>query len=121
MWGRRHSADSSMSSGDLTVVKRAGRVVAVQASLALALVMLVVGGVVFAVYARAQNRQIDAELRTGATAADDSNAPPPDMGSASRPVDGHTAVSDGGQPGVALLSGAAGFADIHADGHRYRA
>ena len=79
MWVRRHSADSSVSSGDLTVVKRAGRVVAVQASLALALVMLVVGGVVFAVYARAQNRQIDAELQTVATAADDANDPPPDM------------------------------------------
>jgi len=121
MWVRRHSADSPASSGDLAVVRRAGRVVAVQVSLALALVMLVVGGVVFAVYARAQNRQIDTELRTVAMAADDANDPPPDMELALRTVDGHTAVSDGGQPGVALLSGAAGFADIQADGRRYRA
>jgi signal transduction histidine kinase len=121
MWFRRHSADSSVSPGDLAVVKRAGRVVAVQASLALALVMLVIGGVVFAVYARAQNRQIETELQTVAAAADDANDPPPDMELALRTFDGHTDVSDGGQPGVALLGGPAGFADVHADGHRYRA
>lgn len=62
---------------DLAVVRRAGRIAAIQASVALALVLLVVGGVVFMVYVRAQNRQIDAELRTLAMSADDAGDPPP--------------------------------------------
>ena len=105
---------------DLTVVKRAGRIAAVQASVALALVLLVVGAVVFAVYLRAQNRQIGAELRTLAMTADDANDPPPDMELALRENNGHISTSDGGAPGVPLLTGATGFSDIHANGREYR-
>lgn len=105
---------------DLAVVKRAGRVAAFQASAALALVLLLVGGVVFAVYVRTQRRQIDAELQSVAMAADDTNDPPPDMELAMRELDGEIAVSDGGQPGVPLLTGPPGFSDIHADGRHFR-
>ncbi|AQT78066.1 two-component sensor histidine kinase [Mycolicibacterium litorale] len=105
---------------DLAVVKRAGRIAAIQASAALALVLLVVGGVVFTVYVRAQNRQIDTELQTLATTADDANDPPPDMELALRENTGQTSTSDGGQPGLPLLSGPAGYGDIHADGRHYR-
>lgn len=107
--------------GDLAVVRRAGRIAAIQASVALALVLLVVGGVVFTVYVRAQNRQIDAELQTLAMSADDANDPPPDMELALRDNNGAVSTSDGGQPGVALLSGGTGFGDIHSDGRHYRA
>ncbi|WP_431239772.1 hypothetical protein ACQ86B_09380 [Mycolicibacterium aichiense] len=106
--------------GDLAVVRRAGRIAAIQASVALALVLLVVGGVVFTVYVRAQNRQIDAELRTLAMSADDAGDPPPDMELALRENNGEVSVSDGGQPGVALLSGPAGFGDLNTEGRHYR-
>lgn len=106
---------------DLAVVKRAGRVAAFQASAALAVVLLLVGGVVFAVYLRTQRRQIDAELQSVAMVADDTNDPPPDMELAMREVDGQISVSDGGQPGVPLLIGPTGFSDIHAEGRHFRA
>lgn len=105
---------------DLAVVRRAGRIAAIQASAALALVLLVVGGVVFTVYVRAQNRQIDAELQTLAMSADDANDPPPDMELAMRDNNGAVSTSDGGQPGVALLSGPAGLGDLRTDGRHYR-
>jgi signal transduction histidine kinase len=106
---------------DLSVVKRAGRVAAIQASVALALVLLVVGGVVVAVYLRAQNRQIDDKLQTVAMTADDTNDPPPEMELAMRTDSGTVSISDGGQPGVPLLTGPAGFTEIHASGRHYRA
>jgi two-component system, OmpR family, sensor kinase len=105
---------------DLAVVRRAGRIAAIQASAALALVLLVVGGVVFTVYVRAQNRQIDTELRTLAMSADDANDPPPDMELALRENNGEVSTSDGGQPGVPLMSGPAGFGDLRAEGRHYR-
>lgn len=108
------------SASDLGVVKRAGRIAAIQASVALALVLLVVGGVVFMVYVRAQNRQIDAELRTLAMSADDASDPPPDMELALRDNSGAVSTSDGGKPGVPLLSGPTGFSDLRTDGRHYR-
>lgn len=106
---------------DLAVVKRAGRIAAIQASVALAVVLLVVGGVVFAVYVRTQNRQISEELQTLASTADDANDPPPDMELALRDTDGEISTSDGGEPGIPLLQGPTGFTDIHADGRHFRA
>lgn len=105
---------------DLAIVKRAGRIAAIQASAALAVVLLLVGGIVFTVYVRAQNRQVDAELQTLAMTADDANDPPPDMELALRENDGQTSTSDGGQPGLPLLSGPAGYGDIRVDGRHYR-
>ena len=120
MSSRRKDSDAPPPS-DLAVVKRAGRLAALQASAALALVLLLVGGVVFAVYVRTQRRQIDAELRSVAMIADDTNDPPPDMELAMRELDGEISVSDGGQPGVPLLTGPTGFSDIHAKGRHFRA
>ena len=105
---------------DLAVVKRAGRVAAFQASAALALMLLLVGGVVFAVYVRTQRHQIDAELRSVAMIADDTTDPPPDMELAMRRLDGEISVSDGGKPGVPLLTGPTGFSDINAQGRHFR-
>ncbi|WP_328349763.1 HAMP domain-containing histidine kinase [Mycobacterium sp. NBC_00419] len=115
------TTDTSAPPSDLALVKRAGRVAAFQASAALALVLLLVGGVVFAVYVRTQHREIDAELQSVAMAADDTDDPPPDMELAMRQLDGATSFSDGGQPGVALLTGPAGFSEIHAEGRHFRA
>ncbi|BBZ78376.1 hypothetical protein MANY_37130 [Mycolicibacterium anyangense] len=112
--------DTSAPPSDLALVKRAGRLAAFQASAALALVLLLVGGVVFAVYVRTQRREIDAELQTVAMAADDTDDPPPDMELAMRTLDGRVSFSDGGQPGAPLLTGPAGFGDLHAEGRHFR-
>jgi signal transduction histidine kinase len=118
---RHGRADSSATTSDLSVVKRAGRIAAVQASLALTVVLVVVGGALFVVYARAQSHQIDAELQTVAMTADDASDPPPDMELAMRTSAGRITTSDGGQPGVALLDGPAGYTYIHTGGRHYRA
>ena len=57
------------------MVKRAGRIAAVQASAALAVVLLVVGAVVFAVDIRVRDRQIGNQLQMVAATADDVNDP----------------------------------------------
>ncbi len=106
---------------DLTVVQRAARTAATQVSLALAAVLLVVGSVLFVVDVRVQNRQINSQLQAVAATADDVNDPPPGMELVLRDTHGRVAVSDDGQPGVALLSGPTGFAEVEAGGTEYRA
>lgn len=107
--------------GDLKVLRRAGRMVALQTALALAAMLVVVGAVVTAVYLRTQNTQITSELTTVAENADDADDPPPGTELALRDNEGRISTSDGGQPGVALLSGPAGFSDLSAGGRQYRA
>ncbi len=118
---QRRTTSSRVRSSDLALVKRSGRIAALQASVALALILLVVGGVVFTVYVRTQNRQIDNELHTLAVTADDASDPPPDMELAIRQNDGETTTSDGGQPGLPLLTGPTGFSVVNVNGRSYRA
>ena len=49
------------ASGDLAAVRREGRIVALQTSLALAVMLVLVGAIVGTVYIRSQNAQIAAE------------------------------------------------------------
>ncbi|MEI7717873.1 MAG: HAMP domain-containing sensor histidine kinase [Mycobacterium sp.] len=107
--------------GDLSVVRRAGRIVAIQTSLALAAVLLLVGLIVAAVYVRAQTNQITAQLNDVSMTADDVGDPPPGMELVLRDNDGSVAVSRGGKPGISLLSGPDGFADVTDQGRHYRA
>lgn len=107
--------------GDLSVVRRAGRIVAIQTSAALAAVLLLVGLVLAAVYVHTQSTQIADELTQVAMSADDAGDPPPGMELAFRDPSGAVSTSDGGKAGIALLSGPAGFTDF-SDHHRnYRA
>jgi len=106
---------------DLTVVRRAGRIAAIQASLALAAVLLVVGADLFVVDVRVQDRQISGQLQGVAATADDATDPPPGMELALRDNTGKVSTSDGGQPGIALLSRPAGLTDITSNGRRLRA
>ena len=85
-----------------------GRIVALQTSLALAVMLVLVGAIVSTVYIRSQNAQIAAELEMVAMAADDANDPPPGMALVLRTDDGKISVSEGGRPGMSLLSGPAG-------------
>lgn len=109
------------ASGDLALARREGRIVALQTSLALAVMLALVGAVVSAVYIRAQNTQIAAELQLVAMAADDANDPPPGMALVLRADGGKISVSVGGEPGIALLSRPAGLTDVDTADRHYRA
>jgi signal transduction histidine kinase len=106
--------------GDFDVVRRAGRVAAVQASLALAAVLLVVGAVVYLVDVRVQDRQIADRLVATATAADDVVDPPPGMLLVLRDPSGKVAATTDGLPAGDLLGRPTGFADERISGERFR-
>lgn len=105
---------------DLAVVRRAGRIAAVQASVALAAVLLLVGAVVFFVDVRVQNRQIADQLTSVAAAADDATDPPPGMQLVLRDLTGKVATSSAGLPTADLLGRPEGFSDARIDGRKYR-
>ncbi|MFN8070407.1 MAG: HAMP domain-containing sensor histidine kinase [Mycobacterium sp.] len=113
----RPVGDTHPPHSDLAVVRRAGRLVALQTSAALAAVLILVGLVLATAYVHSQNRQIDDQLTTVAMTADDTSDPPPGMELAFRDSTGAVSTSDGGKAGLPLLDGPAGFADFH-DGHR---
>ena len=106
---------------DLSVVHRAGRIAAVQASLALAAVLLVVGAVVYFVDIRVQEQQIRSQLSSVALAADDVTDPPPGMILVLRDLAGKVAASADGVPTAELLARPAGFSEAQIDGVPYRA
>jgi len=106
---------------DIRVVHRAGRTAAIQAAAALALVLLIVGGVGFAVDVRMQNRQIDTQLVSVATTADDVTDPPPGMILAMRSPGGGVSASTDADGVTQLLSGPAGFTELQIDGRDHRA
>lgn len=112
---------ASTPPGDLDVVRRAGRIVALQTSAALAVVLLLVGVVVAVSYAHTQSTQIDNELTSVAMSADDANDPPPGMELAFQDGSGRVSTSDGGKAGLPLLAGPTGFTDVHTAEGNYRA
>jgi signal transduction histidine kinase len=94
---------------------------AIQASLALAGVLLVVGAVIFFVDVRVQNQQITAQLNSVAASADDVTDPPPGMILVLRDRTGKVATSTAGVPAAHLLAAPIGFSDHRFDGAHYRA
>lgn len=103
---------------DLALLHRAGRIAALQVSAALALVLLVVGAVVYTVDERVQDRQITDQLRA---VVDDVTDPPPGMIVALRSGEGAIESTDD-HPSVAqLLSGPAGLVELEVDGQLHRA
>jgi signal transduction histidine kinase len=106
---------------DLGLVHRAGRIAAVQASFALAAVLLVVGAVVYFVDIRVQEEQVRSQLSSVALAADDATDPPPGMALVLRDLAGKVEASDAGIPTAELLSRPAGFSETQIDGADYRA
>jgi signal transduction histidine kinase len=106
---------------DLSVVHRAGRIAAAQASLALAAVLLVVGAVVYLVDSRVQQQQIRSQLSSVALTADDVTDPPPGMILVLRDRAGKVAASADGVPTAELLARPAGFSEAQIDGIPYRA
>ena len=106
---------------DLGVVRRAGRIAAVQASLALAAVLLVVGAVVYFVDVRVQEQQIRSQLSSVAQTADDATDPPPGIILVLRDMAGRVAASAEGVPTTDLLARPPGFSDARIDNTLYRA
>jgi signal transduction histidine kinase len=106
--------------GDLSIVQRAGRVAALQASLALALVLLVVGAAVYFADVQIQNQQITSQLNSVAATADDATDPPPGTILVLRDRTGKIAVSDDGVPTSDLLARPPGSFATEIAGTRYR-
>ncbi|MDX1872497.1 HAMP domain-containing sensor histidine kinase [Mycolicibacterium sp. 120266] len=109
-----------MSDGDLAVVRRAGRMAALQASFALTLVLLVVGAAVFLVDTRVQRQQIASQLGEVASTADDVTDPPVGMELVLRDRAGHTEASSQSLPVPELLARPVGEFDTVIDGTAYR-
>lgn len=110
-----------MTSGtDLAVVRRAGRIAALQASLALTAVLLLVGAVIFVVDAQVQKQQIADQLRSVVGTADDATDPPPGMNLVLRDLAGTTSASADGLPTAELLGRPPGFSDIRIGDESYR-
>jgi signal transduction histidine kinase len=101
---------------ELAVVRRAGRIAAIQASLALAAVLLVVGAVIYLVDVRVQNRQIADQLTSVASTADDATDPPPGMQLVLRDVAGKVQASSVDLPSADLLARPPGFSDARING-----
>jgi signal transduction histidine kinase len=107
--------------GDLGVVRRAGRIAAIQASLALAGVLLVVGAVIFFVDVHVQDQQITSQLNSVAGSADDVTDSPPGMILVLRDRTGRVVTSTAGVPAAELLAAPIGFSDHRFGGVHYRA
>jgi signal transduction histidine kinase len=105
---------------DLAVVRRAGRIAAIQASLALAVVLLVVGAVVFLVDVRVQNQQIADQLTSVAATADDATDPPPGMELVLRDLTGKVQASSADVSSAELLARPVGFSDARIHDAAYR-
>lgn len=110
-----------MPAADFSVVKRAGRTAALQASAALAALLLLVGAVFAVADMRSQTREINDQLTAVAETADDAGDPPPGMELVLRDTGGQVSTSRGGKAGVPLLAGPAGFTELQAGGRSYRA
>ena len=110
-----------MPAADFSVVKRAGRIAALQASAALAVLLVVVGVVLAVVDVRTQTRETTDRLTAVAETADDAGDPPPGMELVLRDTDGQVSTSRGGEAGVPLLDGPAGFTEFDTGGRTYRA
>jgi signal transduction histidine kinase len=70
---------------------------------------------------RAQTRQITDQLTAVAETVDDVGDPPPGMELVLRDTDGQVSTSRGGEAGVPLLAGPAGFTEFDTGGRTYRA
>lgn len=112
---------TSIPAADFSLVRRAGRTAALQASAALALLLVLVGSVIAVVDVREQNIDISDQLTYVAETADDAHDPPPGMELAIRDNDGRVSTSRRGEAGLPLLAGPSGFTEIHHGERTYRA
>lgn len=107
-------------SDNLALVTRASRLAALQVSLALTVVLLVVGTVVYLVDARLQDQQITARLQSIAHSLDDVDDPPADTVVGMYASDGVEASAHRAEV-ARLLAGPSGLFRVDVGGEHYQA
>ncbi|MET9492391.1 HAMP domain-containing sensor histidine kinase [Nocardia sp. NPDC006630] len=109
-------------SPEAVLLRRTTRMAAVQTTLALGAVLLLVGVVFYVVDSHIQSRQIDALLSEVAAQVDDVDDPPPGMSLAIARPDGSILLSaHAPAPMTALVTGPTGYHDLSSNDVDYRA
>ena len=107
---------------DEALLRRTGRVAALQSALALGVVLLLVGTVAYVLDVHAQAQDIAGQLSAVAARTDDVTDPPPGIALAIRAPSGAVAVSDRAPAATTrLLTGQPGFFDVRSHNVEYRA
>lgn len=120
--GQRRHRRSIRVVDDEPLLRRTGRVAALQAALALGVVLLLVGSVAYFLDVHAQGQEIAGQLSTVAASTDDVTDPPPGMALAMQAPSGAVTASNR-VPAITtgLLDGQPGFSDVRSQGVEYRA
>ena len=118
-WGHRRS---TRIVDDAALLRRTGRVAALQSALALGVVLLIVGAVAYFLDVHAQTQEISGQLSAVVASADDVTDAPPGMALAIRAPSGAVAVSDRAPAVTAkLLTGELGLSSVRSHDVDYRA
>jgi len=119
--GRRGHRRLTRIVDDEALLRRTGRVAALQSALALGVVLLLVGTVAYLLDVHAQAQEISGQLSAVVVSADDVTDAPPGMALAIREPSGAVAVSDRAPAATArLLSGQPGFSSVRSHDVEYR-
>src|SRR6478735_2095107 len=118
----RRGSTSAGPAADQVLLRRTGRVAALQAALALAVVLMLIGAVAFLFDIHVQNKEISGQLSAVVASADDVTDAPPGTALAIRAPSGNVAVSDHAPAATArLLNATPGYSDVRDGGSEYRA
>ncbi|MFC9549762.1 sensor histidine kinase [Rhodococcus sp. NPDC056960] len=118
----RRGSTSAGPAADQVLLRRTGRVAALQAALALAVVLMLIGAVAFLFDIHVQNKEISGQLSAVVASADDVTDAPPGTALAIRAPSGNVAVSDHAPAATErLLDAPPGYSDVRDGGSEYRA
>jgi len=119
--GRRGHRRLTRIVDDEALLRRTGRVAALQSALALGVVLLLAGTVAYFLDVHAQAQEISGQLSAVIASTDDVTDAPPGMALAIREPSGAVAVSDRAPAATArLLSGQPGFCSVRSHDVEYR-
>jgi len=119
--GRRGHRRLTRIVDDEALLRRTGRIAALQSALALGVVLLLVGTVAYLLDVHAQAQEISGQLSAVVASADDVTDAPPGMALAIRAPSGAVAVSDRAPAAtVRLLSRQPGFSSVRSHDVEYR-
>jgi len=120
--GRRGHRRLTRIVDDEALLRRTGRLAALQSALALGVVLLLVGTVAYVLDVHAQAQEISGQLSAVVASTDDVTDAPPGMALAIREPSGAVAVSDRAPAATAgLLNGQPGFSSVRSHDVEYRA
>jgi len=120
--GRRGHRRLTRIVDDEALLRRTGRLAALQSALALGVVLLLVGTVAYVLDVHAQAQEISGQLSAVIASTDDVTDAPPGMALAIREPSGAVAVSDRAPAATAgLLNGQPGFSSVRSHDVEYRA